>query len=562
MTGCGSSGCGEGRSVGRRWRERRQDRHGLLPGRRGERLAHREHQVDPGGRRRRPGIDLKFSDAQQKQENQIKAIRSYIQQKVDVIAFSPVVESGWDTVLKEAKDAKIPVILTDRAVDSQGHVAVQDLHRLGLRRGGQAGRRVAGRGVQGQATDTVNIVELQGTTGSAPANDRKKGFGDVIAADPKFKIIASQTGDFTRAKGKEVMEAFLKANPKIDVLFAHNDDMGLGAHRGDRGAPARCPARTSRSSPIDAVKDGMQALADGKINFIVECNPLLGPQLMDLAKKVIDGETVPHADRDRGDHVHPGAGQGRAARPASTDRPVDGRPATAGAGDARSTPTHREERRHGRARSPILTMSGISKEFPGVKALDDVDFRLLPRRDPRADGRERRRQVDADQGADRRLRHRRRRRSRWTARPVRVRQPAAGAAGRASAPSTRRSTSAQPVGGGEHLHRPRAAPLRPRSSWARDAPPGRGAARPAASSTSTSSAPLASYSLAVQQLVAIARAVDIDGQGADPRRADLQPRRRRGRAAVRGHAAAAGRGHRDPVRHPLPRPGLRDLPTG
>ena len=94
------------------------------------------------------GIDLKFSDAQQKQENQIKAIRSYIQQKVDVIAFSPVVESGWDTVLKEAKDANIPVILTDRAVDSHGHVALQDLPRLGLRRGGQEGRRVAGQGVR------------------------------------------------------------------------------------------------------------------------------------------------------------------------------------------------------------------------------------------------------------------------------------------------------------------------------------------------------------------------------------------------------------------------------
>ena len=170
------------------------------------------------------GITLRFSDAQQKQENQIKAIRSYIQQKVDVIAFSPVVESGWDTVLKEAKDANIPVILTDRAVDS----ADTSLYRTFLgsdfvEEGKKAGQWLVEE--YKDSTDTVNIVELQGTTGSAPANDRKAGFAEVIGADSKFKIIASQTGDFTRAKGKEVMEAFLKANPDIDVLWAHNEHL-------------------------------------------------------------------------------------------------------------------------------------------------------------------------------------------------------------------------------------------------------------------------------------------------------------------------------------------------
>ncbi|GAA4245486.1 ABC transporter substrate-binding protein [Dactylosporangium darangshiense] len=236
------------------------------------------------------GIELKFSDAQQKQENQIKAIRSFIAQKVDVIAFSPVVESGWDTVLKEAKDAKIPVILTDRAVDSKDTTLYKTF--LGsdfVLEGKKAGEWLV-KEYQGK-TDPVNIVVLEGTTGSAPANDRKSGFADAIKGSPNLKIIASQTGDFTRAKGKEVMEAFLKANPKIDVLYAHNDDMGLGAIEAIEAAGKK-PGTDIKIITVDAVKDGMTALAAGKINHIVECSPLLGPQLMDLAKKVVKGETV------------------------------------------------------------------------------------------------------------------------------------------------------------------------------------------------------------------------------------------------------------------------------
>ncbi|GHJ53225.1 LacI family transcriptional regulator [Nonomuraea sp. TT08I-71] len=237
------------------------------------------------------GIELKFDDAQQKQENQIKAIRNFIQQKVDVIAFSPVVESGWDTVLKEAKDAKIPVILTDRAVDS----ADKSLYKTFLGSDFVKEGRSAGEWLVEQkkaATGPVNIVELQGTTGSAPANDRKKGFAEAIAANPNLKIIASQSGDFTRAGGKQVMEQFLKANPKIDVLFAHNDDMGLGALEAITAA-GKVPGKDITIITVDAVKDGMQALADGRFNFIAECSPLLGPQLMDLVKKVHNGEEVP-----------------------------------------------------------------------------------------------------------------------------------------------------------------------------------------------------------------------------------------------------------------------------
>jgi galactofuranose transport system substrate-binding protein len=237
------------------------------------------------------GIDLQFSDAQQKQENQIKAIRSFVQQRVDVIAFSPVVESGWDTVLMEAKRANIPVILTDRAVDS----ADTSLYKTFLgsdfvEEGKKAGQWLL-QNVDASA-GPVNIVELQGTTGSAPAIDRQEGFGEVIAQNPNYKVIASQTGDFTRSGGRQVMEAFLKAHPDIDVLYAHNDDMGLGAIEAIEAA-GKVPGQDIKIITVDAVKDGMQALSDGKINYIVECNPLLGPQLMDLVKKVAAGEDVP-----------------------------------------------------------------------------------------------------------------------------------------------------------------------------------------------------------------------------------------------------------------------------
>ncbi|SDL03073.1 monosaccharide ABC transporter substrate-binding protein, CUT2 family [Nocardioides sp. YR527] len=241
------------------------------------------------------GIDLKFSDAQQKQENQIKSIRSYIQQKVDVIAFSPVVETGWDAVLQEAKRAKIPVVLTDRAVDTEDtSLYVTFIGSDFVEEGEKAGQWLVD---NADASDVdkdgaVNVVELQGTTGSAPAIDRKKGFEDKIAADSTIKITESQTGDFTRDGGKQVMEAFLQSNPKIDVVYAHNDDMGLGAIEAIKAAGKK-PGTDIKIITVDAVKDGMTALAAGEINFIVECSPLLGPQLMDVAEKVVAGEEVP-----------------------------------------------------------------------------------------------------------------------------------------------------------------------------------------------------------------------------------------------------------------------------
>jgi galactofuranose transport system substrate-binding protein len=238
------------------------------------------------------GIDLKFSDGQQKQENQIKAIRAFIAQKVDVIAFSPVVASGWGTVLREAKTAKIPVILSDRAVDEKDDsLWVSFMGSDFVEEGRRAGRWLVEN--KKGSNDPVNIVELQGTVGSAPAIDRKKGFEEIIKADPKFKIIRSQTGDFTRAKGKEVMEAFLKAEgKKINVLYAHNDDMAIGAIQAIEEAGLK-PAKDITIISIDAVKGAFEAMIAGKLNVSVECSPLLGPQLMQAVKDLKAGKTLP-----------------------------------------------------------------------------------------------------------------------------------------------------------------------------------------------------------------------------------------------------------------------------
>ena len=237
------------------------------------------------------GIELKFSDAQQKQENQIKAIRSFIAQKVDVIAFSPVVESGWGTVLREAKAAKIPVILSDRAVNEKDDsLWVTFMGSDFVEEGRRAGKWLL-ENYKGQGD--VNIVELQGTVGSAPAIDRKKGFEEIIKADARYKIIRSQTGDFTRAKGKEVMEAFLKAEgKKINVLYAHNDDMAIGAIQAIEEAGLK-PAKDITIISIDAVKGAFEAMMAGKLNVSVECSPLLGPQLMQAVKDLKAGKTLP-----------------------------------------------------------------------------------------------------------------------------------------------------------------------------------------------------------------------------------------------------------------------------
>jgi len=234
------------------------------------------------------GVELLFSDAQQKQENQIKAIRTFIAQQVDVIGVSPVVETGWESVFQEAKEAGIPIILVDRRASVSEDLYATFLGSDFLEEGRNAGRimvdLLGGKG---------NIVELVGTEGSAPAIDRYVGFREILKDYPEMKIIASKSGDFTRAKGKEVMEEFLNSyGGQIDALYAHNDDMAIGAIRAIEAYGLK-PGEDIKIVSIDAIRDAFQAMIEGKINATVECNPLLGPQFFELALKVVNGEEVP-----------------------------------------------------------------------------------------------------------------------------------------------------------------------------------------------------------------------------------------------------------------------------
>ena len=247
------------------------------------------------------GINLQFSDAQQKQENQIKAIRSFIAQGVDIIAFVPIVETGWDTVLKEAKDAKIPVVVVDRDVKlADDSLYVAKIGTDSVKEGQNVFKWLDEYMKKNNKTpraggDQFQVVVLEGTVGSSVAIRRQEGFKNAMAESAdgkKFNILASQTGEFTRQKGQEVMESFLKSDrDKIDVLFAHNDDMALGAIQAIEAAGLQ-PGKDITIVSIDGVKGIFQAMIDGKANCTVECNPLQGPLLMETAKKILKGEKV------------------------------------------------------------------------------------------------------------------------------------------------------------------------------------------------------------------------------------------------------------------------------
>jgi simple sugar transport system substrate-binding protein len=238
---------------------------------------------------RQRGIDLKFSDAQQKQENQIKALRNFVAQGVNAIILAPVVETGWEPVLREVKRARIPVILVDRGIKVSDPSLYTTLIASDFVAEGRMAAEWLGKKLDGQG----NIVELQGTPGAAPALDRKKGFEEGIAKFPGLKITKSQTGEFTRSKGKEVMEAFLKADGRnIRAVYAHNDDMALGAIQAIEEAGLKPGVEVTVIS-IDGVKGAFEAMVAGKLNCTVECNPLLGPAAFDAIEAALAGKTLP-----------------------------------------------------------------------------------------------------------------------------------------------------------------------------------------------------------------------------------------------------------------------------
>lgn len=269
------------------------------------------------------GYTLKFSDAQQKQENQISAIRSFIAQKVDVIAFSPVVVTGWDAVLKEAKAKNIPVVLTDRSVETSDDSLYVTLVGSDFTDEGRRAAKILEKVLEKAGhKGAVKIAQLEGTTGAAPAIERAKGFKEVMEAEHKddWKIVVSQTGDFTRAGGKQVMAAFLQSNPDINVLFAHNDDMAIGAIQSIEAAGEE----TRQGHP-----DRLDRRREGRLRGHVRWQDQRHCRVQPAARSPADGHREEGQgrrdgralDQDRGERLHAGPGQGRPPKPqVLTDR--------------------------------------------------------------------------------------------------------------------------------------------------------------------------------------------------------------------------------------------------
>ncbi|WP_099468533.1 ABC transporter substrate-binding protein [Konateibacter massiliensis] len=241
------------------------------------------------------GYTLLFDDAQQKQENQIKAVRNFIQQDVDYIVIAPVTETGWDTVLKEAQDAGIPVIIVDRMVD----VSDDSLYEAWvgsnfLQEGYDAADWLAEYlDKQGRSSEEINIVTLQGTIGASAQIGRTNGIEEKMAEHSNWKMLERQTGEFTQAKGQEVMESFLKSYDDIDVVIAENDNMAFGAIDAIKAAGKTCgPDGDIIIVSFDAVSAAFDSMIAGDMNVSVECNPLHGPRVAELIQKLQNGETV------------------------------------------------------------------------------------------------------------------------------------------------------------------------------------------------------------------------------------------------------------------------------
>jgi len=239
------------------------------------------------------GYKLIFDDAQQKQENQIKAIRNFIQQDVDYIVVAPVVETGWDTVLAEAKKAGIPVILSDRMMTVSDPSLYLAWVGGNFYKEGQDAVAWLNNYLKANKMDNkdLNVVILQGTIGSSAQVGRTKGELEGIAKNPHLKLVGQQTGEFTQAKGQEVMESFLKANAKIDVVFSENDNMSFGAIDAIK-AVGKKPGKDIIIISYDAVKEGFNRMIAGEINADAECNPLHGPRVDEIIKALQAGKTV------------------------------------------------------------------------------------------------------------------------------------------------------------------------------------------------------------------------------------------------------------------------------
>lgn len=239
-------------------------------------------------------IELIYSEADLNQQRQIEVLRGFIEMGVDVISFSPVVESGWEGILKEARNAGIPVIIADRMIKTEDDSLYTTFLGPDFR---EEGRRAA-RWVTSSLTQDrpVRIIEIQGIKNSTPTVERKIGFNEILSEYDTFEIIHSTYGDYTFEEGKKLMKEYLMAQSKdsnqIDVIYAHNDDMALGAIEAIEEFGFK-PGEDIKIVSIDAIKQAIIAIKDGKLNCTVECNPLLGPQLMKVVNDIVSGKQMP-----------------------------------------------------------------------------------------------------------------------------------------------------------------------------------------------------------------------------------------------------------------------------
>lgn len=237
------------------------------------------------------GHQLVYTDAASSAAKQVSDVNSMIAQRVDFIILAPREEKPLIPAIMNAKKAGIPVILVDRNVDQSLAKAGEDYLTFIGSDFIKEGQRVAEWTVK-KAGGKGKIIELEGTTGSSPANDRKKGFDDAIKAAGGFEIVASQSGDFSRDKGRQVAETLLQAHPDATIVYAHNDEMALGAIAAIEAAGKKAGQDILVVS-IDGEKDGVQAILDGKLGCTCECSPFFGPVAFETMKKYAAGETIP-----------------------------------------------------------------------------------------------------------------------------------------------------------------------------------------------------------------------------------------------------------------------------
>jgi galactofuranose transport system substrate-binding protein len=237
------------------------------------------------------GWELVYTNAAGSAAKQVADVQSCIAQKVDVIWLPPREEKPLATAVKQAKQAGIPVFLLDRNVDQSLAKAGQDYVAFIGSDFIEEGKRAAEWLIK-ETSGKAKIIQLLGTSGASPANDRRKGFEDTIKGESGMKILASQDGDFNRDKGRQVMETLLRAHPDVDAVYAHNDEMAIGAIAALKAA-GRKPGKDVTVVSIDGEKAALQAIMDGELGASVECNPRFGPKAAETTLAYADGQQIP-----------------------------------------------------------------------------------------------------------------------------------------------------------------------------------------------------------------------------------------------------------------------------